>query len=202
MLMSEIATELDVARAVASGELPSPTEYGNSKYFRLRISGTGVAWRSKHREFCFRPRSIWTSPEMIERVGAGLLVIFEHPPGGTLDGRNFYERICGVCVHGFVVEGADGSAELWAVARVVDEVAAGIIASGDFDTSSACTFDASDNTVVQLDDGPLLLEGNPRFLDHVALIFAPGRGVWSKGGEDLGVDISSENETEKELEHA
>ena len=33
-------TELDVAKAVADGRLPSPTEFGNSKYFRLRISGT------------------------------------------------------------------------------------------------------------------------------------------------------------------
>ena len=200
--MSEIRHELDVAKAVASGELPSPTEYGNSKYFRLRISGTGVAWRGKHQEFCYRPKSIWTSPEMIQRVSSGLLLIFEHPPGGVLDGKAFYERVAGVCTLGFVVEGADGSAELWAVARVVDEVAAGIIASGQFDTSPACSFDASDNSVLQLNDGPLLLEGNPRFLDHVALIFAPGRGVWSKGGEDLGVDVTPENETEKELADA
>jgi hypothetical protein len=188
--MPEIRHELDVAKAVAAGELPSPSEYGNSKYYRLRISGTGVAWRARHQEFCYRPASIWLAPEMCERV-AGLPVVAEHPPGGALDGRSFYERIVGICVLGFL----EGD-ELWAVCRIIDDGAAAILNSGSYDTSPAVTFSSDQNTILNIGDEPLLLEGNPRHLDHLALVAA---GVWNKTGDDPGVEISS---SEKELENA
>jgi colicin import membrane protein len=190
--VSEIRHELDLAKAVASGELPSPSEWGNSKYYRVRISGVGCAWRAKNREYCYRPASIWLAPEMVQRV-AGLALVSEHPPTGILNGRTFYERIVGICVLGFV----EGD-ELWAVCRIIDDGAAEILNSGEYDTSPACSFDPDQNTVLQLGDAPLLLEGNPNFLDHVALVAAPNKGVWNRDGE-LGVEISS---SEKELENA
>jgi colicin import membrane protein len=196
MTADHVTTELDIARAVASGELPSPTAFGNSKYFKLRISGTGVAWRNKHQEYVLRQRSIWCAPEMAARVGAGLPVIAEHPPGkGTLDGPSFFERIVGICVLGFV----EGD-ELWAVCRVIDDHAAKVLASGFFTTSPSVVFgDADQNVFLKIGDEDLLIEGVPSFLDHVALVDTStgNSGVWdhSKDGTDLGLEIS---EPEKE----
>jgi hypothetical protein len=149
----------------------SPTQFGNSKYFRLRVSGSGTAWRSKHREYVYRPASIWCSPEMVARV-PGLPVIAEHPDKGTLDGPEFYKRIVGICILGFV----EGD-ELWAVCRVVDDHAATILTSGFYDTSPSVVFaDPDQNVVLKIGDGDDLhdpmIEGTPSFLDHV-----PGSGT-------------------------
>ena len=73
-----MATEFDVARAVAEGVLPSPTRLQNSDYVALRISGTGAAYRPSKQEYAYRDSDIWTSPEMQRRV-LGLPVIIEHP---------------------------------------------------------------------------------------------------------------------------
>jgi hypothetical protein len=44
-MSDSILTELEVARGVAAGALPSSTEFQNSKFYKMRVSGTGVAWR-------------------------------------------------------------------------------------------------------------------------------------------------------------
>jgi hypothetical protein len=201
-MSDHVTNELDVAKAVASGELPSPTAFGNSKYFKMRISGSGTAWRSKHREYVYRSAAIWCSPKMCERV-RGLPVISEHPEGGTLDGRSFYQQICGIIVLG-VVEGD----ELWGVCRIIDDRAATILTAGYYDTSPSCVFSDDQNIALKIGDGDdandLLIEGEPSFLDHVALVdtSAGNSGVWSKGdldADNLGVEIS---ETEKDSENA
>jgi len=193
MPADHVTNELDIARAVASGELPSPSSFGNSKYFRLRISGSGVSYRSKYQEFVYRPANVWTSPEMVQRV-AGLPVIAEHPEKGTLDGRSFFELVVGICVLGFV----EGD-ELWAVCRIIDDRAATILTSGFFDTSPSVTFGPDQNVVIQVDEAPFLLEREPQFLDHIALLDTSegNRGVWNRTG-DLGLEIS---EPEKETEN-
>ena len=117
-----MTTELDIARAIASGELPSPTKFMNSRFYKMRVSGTGVAWRNAHREFCFRPPAVWLCDKMIERV-PGCPVIAEHPPfRATLDGPAFHERVLGICVLGFV----DGT-DLMSIVRVFDERVAEIL---------------------------------------------------------------------------
>jgi hypothetical protein len=55
---------------------------------------------------------------MVQRV-AGLFLVSQHPPEGTLTGRAFYQTVVGACVLGF----PEGD-ELWAVARIIDEGAA------------------------------------------------------------------------------
>ena len=183
-------TELDIARAIAAGELPSPTEFQNSQFYKMRVSGTGVAWRNAHREFCFRPPAVWLSDRMIERV-RGLPVIAEHPPfRATLDGPAFHERVLGICVLGFV-EGSD----LMAVVRVIDKQVAAILDECSVDTSPCVQFDPSQNTILKVGDDDLLVEGEPILLDHLALVT---KGVWNraKDGADVGVEITAEEELE------
>jgi colicin import membrane protein len=132
---------------------------------------------------------------MVARV-PGLPVIAEHPPGkGTLDGPEFYRRIVGICILGFV----EGD-ELWAVCRVVDDHAATILTSGFYDTSPSVVFaDPDQNVVLKIGDGDdlhdLMIEGTPSFLDHVALVdTSTGNvGVWTRDA-DIGVEITKESE--------
>jgi hypothetical protein len=183
-------TELDIARAVAAGELPSPSEFHNSTYYKVRVSGVGVAWREKHQEFCYRPPSVWLSDEMCQRV-CGLPLIAEHPLSATLDGPAFYQRIVGICLFGFV----EGD-ELMAIARVIDDQAAAIIEAGNWDTSPSVAFEPEQNVLLKVGDDKLLVEDNPVLLDHLALVNTEhGRkGVWNraKDGANLGVELSEE----------
>jgi hypothetical protein len=177
--------ELDIARAIAAGTLPSPTEYQNSKFYRVRVSGTGVAWRPSIREFVYRPPRVWLAPEMCQRV-AGLAVVAEHPDKKILDGNSFYASIVGICVLGFV----EGD-ELMGVVRVIDERASAILDGGAFDTSPSVSFAPDQNTMLQLDGDTLLIEENPKLLDHLALVDTStgNRGVWTKPGAEPGVEI-------------
>jgi hypothetical protein len=180
-------TELDVARAMADGRLPSPTEFHNSKFYRVRISGTGVAWRPSVGEFVYRPPSVWLTDEFCERV-RGLPVIAEHPDKKILDGDNFYSRIVGICTFGFV----EGD-ELWGIVRVFAERAAEILNGGAFDSSPAVNFAPGQNIKLQLDGDTLLIEDDPALLDHVALVDTSegNRGVWTRDA-DPGVEITEE----------
>jgi Uncharacterized protein conserved in bacteria (DUF2213) len=180
-----VETELDVARAIADGRLSSPTEFHNSKFYKVRISGTGVAWRPSVREFCYRPPRVWLTDEMCRRV-AGLPVIAEHPAKKILDGDNFYSRIVGICTFGFVESDA-----LFGIVRVIDKRAAEILDGGAFDTSPGVTFAPRQNITLQLDGDTLLIEDDPALLDHLALVDTSegNRGVWTRDA-DPGVEIT------------
>ena len=86
--------ELQVAERIADGTLPSPTEFINSWYWMLRISGTGVAWRASVGEFCLRDPALWLSEEMQRRC-LGLPVVMEHPAAGILNSAEFAARAVG-----------------------------------------------------------------------------------------------------------
>ena len=181
-----MTNETDIARAVAEGRLPSPTTFLNSALYRMRFSGTGAAWRPSIREFCYRPPDVWLSPKMCARV-AGVPVIAEHPNKATLDGKEFFDRVVGVCVFGFVERD-----ELWSIARIIDKRARQIIDAGEFDTSPCVVFEPGVNITLRFDNADsMLIENEPALIDHLALV---SRGVWncSKDGADVGVEISKE----------
>ena len=71
--------ELDVARAMAAGDLISPQQYSKNLWlFAIRISGTGLAYRDGIQEYVWRDASIYLDPEFQARA-MGLPVIFDHP---------------------------------------------------------------------------------------------------------------------------
>jgi hypothetical protein len=176
--------ERDLAVHMAAGNLPSPSVFHKNTFFACRFSGTGVAYRSSLNEFALRDRDVWLSPDMLRRV-IGVPLIIEHPPESTLDGAEFAQRCVGVVVLGY----SKGD-ELWCIARVVDQDVAVMIDSGEFDTSPAVLFTPEDNETLVLDDGAqLLIEGDPVFIDHLAIC---PRGVWSKGDpEKVGIETSN-----------
>ena len=128
--------ELQLARQIASGELPSPQSFGASWYWNLRISGTGVAYRSAVDEYCLREKSIWLTDDMCQRCAA-LPVLFEHPRDGMLTSAEFAARCIGLTVLSYIKD-----EELWAVARILDANANALLEAGEIgDTSPAVTFE-------------------------------------------------------------
>jgi hypothetical protein len=142
-----------------------------------------------------RDACVWLSDEMVDRV-AGLIVIAEHPNTntGVLDGPEFFKRVIGVCLMGFVE--ADN---LMAVVRIIDEGVCEILESGQFDTSPSVVVDTNNSHVLKVGDDTVLIEDAPLLWDHLAVLdLRDNLGVWSRGGtEPPGVEID-----EKETAHA
>jgi hypothetical protein len=179
-----IVTEQKVAAAMASGVLTSPVFWEGSSFFALRFTGTGCAYRNAANEFCYRPPEIWLSPAMCDRV-RGVPVVIGHPQAGVLNGTEFIRRCVGNIIFAWPRDG-----ELWCVARILDENAAAILEKGEFDTSPAVVFSPDANATILVDGERLLVEGEPRLIDHLAICPA---GVWGVGRDAApGVEISQE----------
>jgi colicin import membrane protein len=175
-------SELDIAKQIADGSLPSPQRFGNSFYWSIRISGTGCAWRESVQEFCWREPAVWLSPEMCARA-ASLPVLVDHPASGTLSSSEFAARCVGVTVLGYV-----RGDELWAIARILDSGANEILLAGAYeDTSPAVTFAPGTGARLDIGGKSLLVEPEPLLLDHIALC---ARGVWTRES-DPGVETTN-----------
>jgi hypothetical protein len=113
----------------------------------------------------------------------------EHPNGKLLDSASFKEQIIGTSSLPYV-KGDD----VWTIARIYDEDAAKLMSENQLSTSPAVTISKS-----AIKTGNLLEEGNPTFIDHIAVCSA---GVWDKGAPD-GVRIdSTEVKPMSEVVHA
>jgi hypothetical protein len=79
---------------------------------------------------------------------------------------------------------------------VIDESAAQALEKFGADTSPSVVLNGSDNIVLDVGDGDVMLvEASPSLIDHIAVLPGPeGRGVWGKGrGEDAGVELTNTN---------
>ena len=188
--------ELDIARAVATGVLPSPTVWGNSFFINLRLSGCGCAWRQNVGEYVVRNRADWCSATLLRRF-IGCPVVWSHPRTGTLTSRSFGDTICGIILWTYVHPELD---EPWGTARILDANAAQLIAEGKCDTSPGITIDSSQCSETIVDGRKLLCEGLPSSIDHLALVYMgedpenpENKGVWSRSpdGPD-GVELTGE----------
>jgi hypothetical protein len=167
-----VINELKIAERIADGTLSSPTEFMNSWYWALRISGTGVAWRASVGEFCLREPALWLGEEMQRRC-LGLPVVIEHPEGGMLNSSEFAARAVGMIVYSFVRD-----SDLMGVARILDQPAIELLKEG-ADTSPAVQFAPNIGTRITIDGKPLLIEGVPMLFDHLAIT---PLGVWTRQG--------------------
>ena len=173
--------ELQLAMRIADGTLPSPQEFMNSWFWVMRISGTGVAYRKSLGEFCLRESDIWLSDEMQRRC-LGLPVVMEHPSAGILNSAEFGARAVGMIVYSFVRD-----TDLMGVARILDKQAIEILKEG-ADTSPAVSFAPDSGVRLEVDGKPLLIEGDPVLLDHLAIC---SLGVWTRSG-DSGVENTND----------
>jgi hypothetical protein len=185
-------TELEAARLVASGELPSPYKFGEMTLFALRMTGTGMAYRNTLDEFVWRDASIALSDEFLARAAAGVPVVWEHPEKGSLNSKEFGKRVIGSTMLGYIKDN-----DAWCIARCYDDEAIDLMTKGQLSTSPGVVFRKGDGNVQgEAPDGtPILIEGIPSILDHLAVCAA---GVWDKGGDPTGVlnDTLPQLETE------
>jgi hypothetical protein len=183
--------ERQVAIAIAEGRLTSPQFYENMWLFAIRITGTGLAFRSKGKEFVWRDPDLYMNQAFLDRCN-GLACIFEHPPKATLDSKEFKERIVGAVCYPYMKPEGETGPEVWGIAKIYDDETVELMRKDQVSTSPAVLFrDPTVNSKVRLESGaPLLIEGKPSLLDHIAIC---EQGVWDKGGAPRGV-LSAEIE--------
>lgn len=181
--------ELDVARAIRDGVLPSPQEYENMWLFALRITGTGTAFRRKHDEFVLRKPELYLNEEFLARCN-GLAVIVEHPPKAKLDSREYIDRNIGSIMLPYIGgEGDEAGKEVWGIAKIYDATAAEMMQKHQLSTSPSVVLRPGENLKVGLSNGKaLLIEGEPKLLDHLAICTV---GVWDKGEDPSGVQVEA-----------
>ena len=171
--------ELDIAKRMAAHELPSPQRYENVWLFDIRITGTGLSYRTALDEYSWRTPDDFLTEEFRQRCN-GLPVIFEHPET-LLNAKEYRERNVGSIFLPYLT--AD---EVWGIAKVFDDDAALLMHESHESTSPAVVFrDAGSAEFLEIDGKTVLIEGKPSYLDHLAIC---KEGVWDKGGEPSGVN--------------
>jgi len=195
-------TEFDVAQLMSEGLMPSPQKYANVWLLNIRITGTGLAYRHKLSEHVWRDPSIYLNDEFLRRCN-GLTVIMDHPDEAVLTPEAFKERAVGSILLPYIK-----GDEVWGIAKIYDAAAMEEICEGEVSTSPSVVFNEdSGNVTLQTEDGdPLLIEGVPFLLDHIAIVTKAhgSRGVWDKDGPIEGVLLNNPDEvsemTDKETQ--
>lgn len=182
MLAQQAINETEVAALIADGTLSSPQYFINMWMFAIRVTGTGVTWRSADQQMTFRNPDDYLTPEFLQRV-AGLPLIWLHPEKNTLDSDEFAKRVIGTLTNSWVAD----NGEVWAIARVYDAEAAEIMATRQLSTSPTVKFVEVPKSII-VDGQPLLVEPSPELLDHVAIC---EQGVWDKLLAPTGVKSDS-----------
>jgi 8-oxo-dGTP pyrophosphatase MutT (NUDIX family) len=171
--------ELDIAKRMVARELPSPQRYENVWLFDIRITGTGLSYRTALDEYSWRTPDEFLTEEFRERC-YGLPVIFEHPDT-LLNSKEYRERNVGSIFLPYLT-----TDEVWGIAKVFDDDAAVLMHASHESTSPAVVFrDAGSAEFREIDGKTVLIEGKPSYLDHLAIC---KEGVWDKGGEPSGVN--------------
>lgn len=172
--------ELGIARAMVAGAMDSPQKYENLWLFALRITGTGLAYRSGLDEHVWRDKSLYLNDDFLARC-AGLSVIWVHPDKAVLTSKEFGDRIIGSVFLPYI-KGED----VWAIVKIYDASSAKAMMSEQMSTSPTVVFrDPTVNSTIETEDGKkILVEGKPSLLDHVAIV---PLGVWDKSGPPMGV---------------
>nr|WP_277421727.1 NUDIX hydrolase [Enterobacter asburiae] len=167
----------------------------------LRITGTGLAYRSGLKEHVWRDPKHYLNDYFLQRCN-GLLVIANHPEDAVLTEEDFTERTVGSVMLPYI-----RGDEVWAVCRIYVRDIVEQIVSGKVSTSPSVVFNnASGNVEVQDGDTNFLIEGVPFLLDHIALVTEDhgSLGVWDKEKIPTGVEVSNKtgdiDMDEKQLE--
>ncbi|MBD8152247.1 DUF2213 domain-containing protein [Pantoea agglomerans] len=179
-------TELNAAERIRDGLLPSPYPFQNMSLVNLRITGTGLAYRSKHKEYVWRDPATFLNSQFLARC-CGLPVILNHPDNEMLDGRESETRIVGTVMLPYI-----RGDEIWAICRIYGSGIVNLIQKGGVSTSPSVVF-CRDSGCIDVPEGDenFLFEGTPFLLDHIALV---PLGVWDKDGKPAGVDVTEQPE--------
>lgn len=189
-------TEYDYAELIKEGLLPSPQMYANVMLLAIRITGTGLAYRSSIGEYVWRDSSLYLNQDFLKRCN-GLIVIMDHPETAVLTSEEFKNRAVGSIILPYIK-----GDEVWGIAKIYDQASVDEILEGEISTSPSVVFDnTAGNTTLTTENGdPLLIEGVPFLLDHIAIVTKArgSKGVWDKGGEATGVLLTNHEVSEND----
>ena len=182
-----LLTEIEAAKQIRDGQLPSPYQFSNMWLVNLRITGTGMADRAEEKEFVWRSPQTYLNPQFLERC-AGVPVIIDHPESKTLEDVGERSRIIGTVMLPYI-----RGDEVWGVCRIYGQEIIDYIqkARGEVSTSPSVVFcGASGGAEVPdvMGEDNFFIEGTPFLIDHVALV---PLGVWDKGGKPSGVEVTT-----------
>ncbi len=182
-------TEWDAVMAVRNGELPSPTRYGGMWLFAVRVTGTGIAYRPRNKEWVYRPPEYYLTKEFLERI-KGLPILFMHTEEGPLHGKEFSDRIMGVLVAPWIQDD-----EVWGVAKIYMDEDAKLIIEKFRSTSPSISLDVEDGEIKELSNGEhVFVEGPPIYADHLAIV---PEGVWDKLDGPKGISFVEARKDER-----
>lgn len=161
----------------------------------LRITGTGLAYRSSIDEHVWRDPATYLNDEFLARCN-GLSVIVNHPDDLILDDKEFEKRIVGAVMLPYIK-----SDEVWAICRVYSDEIVDEIRQGEVSTSPSVVFNRDSGNVIVSPEGSeesVLIEGKPYLIDHIALVTKEHgtRGVWDKNQAPSGIEITNQGEIE------
>ena len=179
--------ELDIARQIASGKLPSPQPVPLANYWLLdmRISGTGFAYREKSDSYVLRPADDYLTDDVMAMCN-GLPVIVEHPEN-PIDGVTEDSHTIGSVFYPYIK-----GTEIWAITKIWDEQAIQAIVDNEFSTS--CSFRAGSETI-DVDGTEIKKDLPPQSANHVAILQST-MGVWDKCNPDAISINTDSNEDE------
>ncbi|SQP89641.1 DUF2213 domain-containing protein [Escherichia coli] len=182
-----LLTEIEAAKQIRDGQLPSPYQFSNMWLVNLRITGTGMAYRAEEKEFVWRSPKTYLNPQFLERC-AGVPVIIDHPESKTLEDVGERSRIIGTVMLPYI-----RGDEVWGVCRIYGQEIIDYIqkARGEVSTSPSVVFcGASGGAEVPdvMGEDNFFIEGTPFLIDHIALV---PLGVWDKGGKPSGVEVTT-----------
>lgn len=184
-------TELELAQRIRDGTAPSPMKFSNMWMVNLRITGTGLAYRTGLKEHVWRDPNIYLNDAFLQRCN-GLPVIANHPDDAVLTEQDFTARIVGSVMLPYI-----RGDEVWAVCRIYIRDIVDQISKGGVSTSPAVVFNnASGNVEVMDGDTNFLIEGVPYLVDHIALVTEDhgSLGVWDKDKIPAGVEVSNKGD--------
>ena len=199
--VAKAKTETDVAQLISEGVLASPQMYANIGLFAIRITGTGLAFRSSIGEHVWRDPSLYLNDEFLKRCN-GLTVVMDHPETQVLTPEEFKKRAVGSVMLPYI-----NGDEVWGIAKIYDqdainEISRGLIPGEEVSTSPAVVFnETAGNITLTTENGdPLLIEGVPFLLDHIAIVTKArgSKGVWDKGGDAAGVLLTNNEVSEND----
>ena len=168
--------EIDIAKRMASGELPPLVMYENHLLAAIRVTGTKAAMEGD--KSIYRKPEYYLNDDFLQSIN-GVSVIFEHPDNGEYLSHDEYQnRNVGSSFYPYIKD-----SEVWTIARIYDNDAIEGFKHGVFkDTSPAVAVIKSKEFPLQ--DGSILhVEGEPIYTDHIALLVSAG--VWSKSLTNL-----------------
>ena len=180
-----LPNETEVIEKLKRGELDSPVRFGPLWLFKMRVTGTGVAYRPDHNEWVYRPPRYYLTEKFLNRVN-GLPVLTGHPKVGPVSGEEYHARSIGILVHPWI----DGE-EVMGIAKIYDDDDAAWIVNHLTSTSPSVTFGPgkAGGELVDLENGEkLFIEGDPFYVDHLAVV---QNGVWDKYDGSNGINLSA-----------